>query len=62
MKERFATDIMNEGERLRELLDGSMDPSELESYQEYYKLAERVYGREALDAVSYTHLTLPTKA
>ena len=49
MKERFATDIMNEGERLRELLDGSMDPSELESYQEYYKLAERVYGREALD-------------
>lgn len=49
MKERFATDIMNEGQRLRELLDGSMDPSELESYQEFYKLAERVYGREALD-------------
>ena len=41
--------IMNEGERLRELLDGSMDPSELESYSEYYKLAERIYGREALD-------------
>lgn len=40
---------MNEGERLRELLDGSMDPSELESYNEYYKLAERIYGREALD-------------
>ena len=40
---------MNEGERLRELLDGSMDPSELESYSEYYKLAERIYGREALD-------------
>ena len=40
---------MNEGERLRELLDGSMDPSELESYNEYYRLAERIYGREALD-------------
>jgi len=40
---------MNEGERLRDLLDGSMDPSELESYSEYYKLAERIYGREALD-------------
>tara|TARA_B100000900_G_scaffold416213_1_gene450109 strand:+ start:3311 stop:4186 length:876 start_codon:yes stop_codon:yes gene_type:complete len=40
---------MNEGDRLRELLDGSMDPSDLESYNEYYKLAERIYGREALD-------------
>ena len=40
---------MNEGERLRELLDGSMEPSELESYSQYYKLAERIYGREALD-------------
>nr|ANV80113.1 hypothetical protein [uncultured Candidatus Thalassoarchaea sp.] len=33
--------IMNEGERLRELLDGSMDPSELENYNEFYRLAER---------------------
>jgi len=40
---------MNEAERLRDLLDGSMDPSELEIYNEYYKLAERIYGREALD-------------
>lgn len=40
---------MNEAERLRDLLDGSMDPSELEAYKEYYKLAERIYGREALD-------------
>ena len=45
---------MNEGERLRELLDGSMDPSELESYSEYYKLAERIYGREALDEMGIT--------
>jgi hypothetical protein len=46
--------IMNEGERLRELLDGSMDPSELESYSEYYRLAERIYGREALDEMGIT--------
>ena len=45
---------MNEGERLRELLDGSMDPSELESYSQYYKLAERIYGREALDEMGIT--------
>lgn len=43
------TGLMNEAERLRDLLDGSMDPSELEIYEEYYKLAERIYGREALD-------------
>ena len=46
--------IMNEGERLRELLDGSMDPSELENYNEYYRLAERIYGREALDEMGIT--------
>ena len=46
--------IMNEGERLRELLDGSMDPSELENYDEYYRLAERIYGREALDEMGIT--------
>jgi len=45
------TKLMNEAERLRELLDGSMDPSELETYKEYYKLAERIYGREALDEI-----------
>jgi hypothetical protein len=46
--------IMNEGERLRELLDGSMDPSELENYDEFYRLAERIYGREALDEMGIT--------
>ena len=45
------TRLMNEAQRLRDLLDGSMDPSELESYKEYYKLAERIYGREALDEI-----------
>ena len=48
---RFESKLMNEAERLRDLLDGSMDPSELESYTEYYKLAERIYGSEALDEI-----------
>jgi len=48
---RFESELMNEAERLRDLLDGSMDPSELESYKEYYKLAERIYGSEALDEI-----------
>ena len=48
---RFESELMNEAERLRDLLDGSMDPSELESYTEYYKLAERIYGSEALDEI-----------
>ena len=46
--------IMNEVERLRELLDVSMDPSELENYDEFYRLAERIYGREALDEMGIT--------
>ncbi len=48
---RFESKLMNEAERLRDLLDGSMEPSELESYKEYYKLAERIYGSEALDEI-----------
>ena len=48
---RLETKLMNEAQKLRDLLDGSMDPSELESYKEYYKLAERIYGREALDEI-----------
>jgi len=48
---RLESELMNEAERLRDLLDGSMEPSELESYKEYYKLAERIYGSEALDEI-----------
>jgi hypothetical protein len=42
---------MNEAERLRQLLDGSIDPSELEMDAEFFHLAERIYGREALEAL-----------
>ena len=40
---------MSDAERVKGLLDGSMDPAELEGDSELYSLAERIYGREALD-------------
>jgi len=40
---------MSDAERVKGLLDGSMDPTELEDDAELYILAERIYGREALD-------------
>ena len=40
---------MGDAERVKGLLDGSMDPTELEDDAELYALAERIYGREALD-------------
>jgi len=40
---------MSDSERVKGLLDGSMDPSELEGDDELYALAERIYGREALE-------------
>jgi len=40
---------MSDAERVKGLLDGSMDPAELEDDSELYALAERIYGRESLD-------------
>lgn len=40
---------MSDAERVKGLLDGSMDPSALDDDAELYSLAERIYGREALD-------------
>jgi len=40
---------MSDSERVKGLLDGSMDPAELEGDDELYALAERIYGREALE-------------
>ena len=40
---------MSASERVKGLLDGTVDPSELEGDPELYSLAERIYGREALD-------------
>ena len=40
---------MSDSDRVKGLLDGSMDPTELEGDVELYALAERIYGREALE-------------
>jgi len=40
---------VSDAERVKGLLDGSMDPSALDDDAELYSLAERIYGREALD-------------
>lgn len=40
---------VSDSERVKGLLDGTVDPSELEGDPELYSLAERIYGREALD-------------
>ena len=45
---------MSEAERLRQLLDGSIDPTELEMYADFFHLAERIYGREALESLGIT--------
>ena len=45
---------MSDAERVKGLLDGSMNPSELEDDPELYALAERIYGREALEEMGVT--------
>ena len=41
--------IMSDSERLKGLLDGSIDPSEIEGDPGLYSMAERIYGRDALE-------------
>ncbi len=40
---------MSGSERLKGLLDGSIDPSEIEEDPALYSMAERIYGRDALE-------------
>ena len=40
---------MSDSERLKGLLDGSIDPSEIEGDPGLYSMAERIYGRDALE-------------
>jgi len=51
---------VSDAERVKGLLDGTVDPSELEGDPELYSLAERVYGREALDAMGIAAPVVPT--
>ena len=52
---------MSDAERVKGLLDGTVDPSELEDDLELYSLAERIYGREALDEMGISTPVVPTK-
>ena len=40
---------MSDSERLKGLLDGSIDPSVIEEEPALYSMAERIYGRDALE-------------
>ena len=51
---------MSDAERVKGLLDGTVDPSELEGDPDLYSLAERVYGREALDKMGIAAPVVPT--
>ena len=52
---------MSDAERVKGLLDGSMKPSELEEDPELYALAERIYGREALEEMGVTAPIRPSE-
>ena len=40
---------MSKVEKVKQLLDGTLDPAELELDADMYSMAERIYGREALE-------------
>ena len=40
---------MEASERIKGVLDGSIQPSEISGDQELYYIAERIYGRDALE-------------
>ena len=52
--------VVSDAERVKGLLDGTVDPSELEDDPELYSLAERIYGREALDEMGISAPVVPT--
>ena len=54
--------VMSDAERVKGLLDGTVDPSELEDDPELYSLAERIYGREALEGMGISAPIVPTNS
>ena len=40
---------MEDSERIKGVLDGTIDPSEISGDKKLYSMAERIYGREALE-------------
>ena len=51
---------MSDPENVKELLDGTVNPSELEEDSELYSLAERIYGKEALEEMGISAPVVPT--
>tara|TARA_B100000686_G_scaffold82973_1_gene89730 strand:+ start:9849 stop:10721 length:873 start_codon:yes stop_codon:yes gene_type:complete len=51
---------VNDADKVKGLLDGTVEPSELEEDPELYSLAERIYGREALDEMGIAAPVVPT--
>ena len=45
---------MSDTDLMKKLLDGTLDPVELENNPHLYVLAERIYGREALEEMGVT--------
>ena len=47
---------MDASERIKGVLDGSIQPSEISGDEELYYMAERIYGRDALENLSLIHI------
>ena len=54
--------IVSDADRVKGLLDGTVDPSQLEDDPELYSMAERIYGREALDEMGISPPEVPIAA
>ena len=50
---------MSDSDRLKGLLDGSIEPSEIEENPELYSMAERIYGRDALEEMGVSRPAKP---
>ncbi len=49
LAESLGANQMSNVEKVKQLLDGTLDPAELELDADLYSMAERIYGREALE-------------
>ena len=52
---------MPDSDAVRRLLEGDIDPVEIEQDPELYSMAERIYGSEALEELSLIHISEPTR-
>ena len=50
---------MDASERIKGVLDGSIQPSEISGDEELYFMAERIYGRDALENMGVDPPVMP---